>query len=62
MKLGNLTRTDKVWVPLVIASVAVGVHYGLFSEEQGSFLTENAPFFGIMLVQGAAVFLKTNRS
>jgi hypothetical protein len=62
MKLGNLTMADKVWVPLVIAGVAVAAHYKLVSDEQASFLAENAPVIGVMLVQAAAVFMTTNKT
>ena len=61
MKVGNITPVDKVWVPLLIAGVAVGVHYGFFTETQGSFIAENATVLGAMLVQAAAVFITTNR-
>ena len=62
MKLGNMTSTDKVWVPFVLAGVAVAVHYNFISAEQASFLSDNAPFLGVMVVQGVAVFFTTNKS
>ena len=60
MKLGNMTGTDKVWVPFVLAGVAVAVHYNFLSAEQGSWLTDNAPMFGVMVVQAVGVFFTTN--
>ena len=62
MKLGNMTGVDKVWVPLVIAAVAVALHYNFISTEQASFLTDNAPIFGVMCLQAAAVFLTANKA
>ncbi len=62
MKLGNLTGADKVWVPLVVAGVAVGAHYGVVSGEQASFLKDNAVVVGAMILQAVAVFATTNKA
>jgi len=62
MKLGNMTKADKVWVPLVVALVAVCVNYGWISEAQAGFVTENAAIFGVMAVQAVAVFWTSNKS
>ncbi len=62
MTLGNFTGVDKVWVPFVVAALALAAHYGLVSSEQVGFFQDNIVVLGAMVVQAIAVFATTNKS